>query len=160
MKMYLILNRKNARFLNNRGFTMLEMLYAFSIFLLVISFFPICIKYLLDHEQLEAKTKRMEWYVFVNQLKKELRLAEEIVVTDDRLFLRKHGQDILFEKYGENLRRRVDYRGHEIVFQKVDAFKFSPLQNGVKLTLIDYYNQSYSASLYSYINLGKDDDPE
>ncbi|KAB2338976.1 hypothetical protein F7731_02770 [Cytobacillus depressus] len=135
---------------------MLEMLYAFSIFLLIISFFPLTLKYFLDNEQFELRTKRMEWHVFVNQLKKELRLSEELDVYDQRIILKKHGQNIIYERYGANLRRRVDSKGHEIVFQQVDTFQFSRIPDGVKLTLRDLYNQTYSISIYSYINLEND----
>lgn len=158
MKMCLRMKRKYVRYFNHNGFTMLEMLFAFSIFLLIISFFPVTMKFLMDHDQLEARTKRMEWHVFVNQLKKEMRLAEGLAVTNSNIVLKKHGQGILYEKYGANLRRRVDYRGHEIVFQGVKSFQFSPLHDGVRLTLTDIYNQSYSVSLYSYISMDNDHD--
>lgn len=160
MWMYLKKGRKNVKYMNNSGFTMLEMLYAFSIFLLIVSLFPLCLKYLLGNDQHEAKTKKMEWYVFVNQLKKELRLSEDLEVYDNRILLKKHGQEILYERYGPSLRRRVDYKGHEIVLQQVDTYQFTRIPDGVKLTLKDMYNQSYSILLYSYINLEKDYAPE
>lgn len=137
---------------------MLEMLFAFSIFLLIVSFFPITMKFLLDNDQQDARTKSMEWHVFVNQLKKELRLSEGLAVTNNSLLLKKHGQDILYEKYGSNLRRRVDYKGHEVVFQGVKSFQFSQIQDGARLILTDSYNQAYSVSLYSYLSLEKEDD--
>lgn len=146
--------------MNNKGFTMLEMLYAFSIFLLVVSFFPLIFKYFMGNDQLEARLKRMEWHVFVNQIKKELRLAEEIIVSDNRLVFTKHGQLILYEKHGTNLRRRVDFKGHEIVLQQVDSFQFSPIRDGVKLTLTDHYDQKYSVLLYSFISLDENYAPE
>ncbi len=132
---------------------MLEMLYAFSIFLLVVSFFPLFFKYIMGDEQFETRLNRMEWHVFVNQIKKELRLADEIKVSDNRLVLTKHGQTILYEKHGTNLRRRVDFKGHEIILQQVDSFRFSPIQDGAKLTLSDLYGQNYSVLLYSFVSL-------
>ena len=139
---------------------MLEMLYAFSIFLLVVSFFPLFFNYFLGNDQIEARLKRMEWHVFVNQIKKELRLAEDINVSDNRLAFTKHGQIILYEKHGNNLRRRVDFKGHEIVLQQVESFQFSPLHDGVKLTLTDLYNQTYSVLLYSFVSLDDNYAPE
>ncbi|MEH7124510.1 competence type IV pilus minor pilin ComGF [Bacillus sp. JJ1773] len=153
MRMYSKSCRRNVKYLNNKGFTMLEMLYAFSIFLLVVSFFPLFFKYIMENEQLENRLRRMEWHVFVNQIKKELRLADEINVSDNRLVLTKHGQIILYEKHGTNLRRRVDFKGHEIVLQQVDSFRFSPIHDGVKLTLNDLNGQKYSVLLYSFIGL-------
>lgn len=139
---------------------MLEMLYAFSIFLMIISFFPLSVKYFLENDQLEAKLKKMEWHVFVNQLKKELRLAEGLTIYENRILFNKQGQVILYEKYGANLRRRVDLKGHEVVFQEVDSFQFSHIHGGVKLTLNDMYGQSYSVLLYTLINLEESYAPE
>ncbi|QED48615.1 hypothetical protein FSZ17_15935 [Cytobacillus dafuensis] len=132
---------------------MLEMLYAFSIFLLIVSFFSICMKFLLDNKGLEARVSRMEWQVFVSQLKKELRLSEGLEVYENKIILRKNGQNVSYEKYGTNMRRRVNNEGHEIVLQKVDSFNFTPIRDGMKLTVEDLYNQSHSALLFSYINL-------
>ncbi|WP_231734782.1 competence type IV pilus minor pilin ComGF [Bacillus sp. FJAT-29937] len=153
MRMYSKSCSRNVKYMNNKGFTMLEMLYAFSIFLLVVSFFPLFFKYIMGDEQFETRLNRMEWHVFVNQIKKELRLADEIKVSDNRLVLTKHGQTILYEKHGTNLRRRVDFKGHEIILQQVDSFRFSPIQDGAKLTLSDLYGQNYSVLLYSFVSL-------
>nr|WP_275950903.1 competence type IV pilus minor pilin ComGF [Cytobacillus citreus] len=154
------MNTRSVKYLNNRGFTMLEMLYAFSIFLLIVSFFPLCMKYLLDNEGLEARVSRMEWQVFVSQLKKELRLSEGLEVYENKVILRKNGQNVIYEKYGTNLRRRVNYEGHEIVLQKVDTFNFTPIQDGMKLTVKDLYHQSHSALLFSYIELEEENAAE
>ncbi len=53
---------KNVRFLNNRGFTMLEMLFAFSIFLMVVSFFPLAFNYFFKVEPFEARNKVMGFF--------------------------------------------------------------------------------------------------
>lgn len=144
---------KNVRFLNNRGFTMLEMLFAFSIFLMVVSFFPLVFNYFFKDEPFEARNKVMEWHVFVNQLKKEVRLSDEIVVFDDRIILIKIGQKIQFDKHGSNIRRRLDDKGHEIVLQQVKSIRFEPLKDGVRLTVNDLFNQEHTASFYSFLNL-------
>lgn len=132
---------------------MVEMIFAFSIFLIIVSLFPLGLTFLLGNDQVDEKMKRMEWHVFVNQLKKEIRLSEDLTVFDQRMILKKQGQTILYEGYGQNLRRRVDSKGHEIVFQGVKAFEFSRIQDGVQLTLTDHFNQRFQISLYSLIGL-------
>jgi len=154
MRIYLENQSKNVSYINNKGFTMLEMLYAFSIFLLFAAFFPLSMRYLLQHDDLEARSKVLEWNVFMNQLKKELRMAESFqVLSGERITLNKSGQVILYEKNGTNIRRRVDAKGHEIVFQAVDTVHFENINNGVKLTVRDVYDQQLTASLYSYVQL-------
>ncbi|MBU8879365.1 ComGF family competence protein [Bacillus sp. FJAT-29790] len=138
---------------------MLEMLYAFSIFLLIVSFLPLSFKYLFQNDQFDARTQIMEWHVFVNQLKKEMRGSEVMDVSNERIALRRNGQVILYERYGTNIRRRVDFKGHEIVLQQVGSLQFFRIKNGVKLTVKDLFNQSHASSLYSYIELEEEYGP-
>lgn len=159
MKILSRIRLKNAIFLNNSGFTMLEMLYAFSIFLLIISFFPLSFKYIFQNDPLDARTQTMEWAVFVNQLKKELRLSDGMMVSPNRIVLNKNGQAILYEVYGKSIRRRVDMKGHEVVLQQVKSVKFEQIRDGVKMTVEDIYHQTHSAAIHSYIELEEEYGP-
>lgn len=145
--------------MNNSGFTMLEMLYAFSIFLLIVSFFPLSFKYIFQNEPLDARAQTMEWAVFINQLKKEVRMSEGMMVAPNRIVLSKNGQAILYEMYGKTIRRRVDTKGHEVVLQKVEIVKFEQITDGVKMTVEDIYHQTHSAAIYSYIELEEEYGP-
>lgn len=46
MKTYGIDRKKSVKYSNNKGFTMLEMLFAFAIFLMIASFLPVSINFL------------------------------------------------------------------------------------------------------------------
>ncbi|WP_313798297.1 competence type IV pilus minor pilin ComGF [Cytobacillus sp.] len=159
MKIFFSNPMKRVKLFNHKGFTMVEMLYAFSIFLIIVSFFPLSFKYLFQNEQFEARNKAMEWHVFVQQLKKEVRLSDEIIVFNDRLILRRDGQSIQFDKHGTNIRRRVDEKGHEIVFQQVERIRFDKLKNGVRLTVNDLFHQQHTASFITFLDLEEDYDP-
>lgn len=159
MKIFSRIRLKNVTFLNNSGFTMLEMLYAFSIFLLIISFFPLSFKYIFQNDPLDARTQTMEWAVFVNQLKKELRLSDGMTVSPNRIVLSKNGQAILYEVYGTSIRRRVDMKGHEVVLQQVKSVNFEQITDGVKVTVGDSYHQTHSATVHSYIELEEENGP-
>lgn len=152
MKVYLIKHMRNARFLNSGGFTMLEMLFAFSIFLMLVSFLPLSFNYLFQDWKFNARTQRLEWLIFINQMKKEVRLADDADISNGRIVLRKAEQTIVYEKYGTNLRRRVDLKGHEIVLQQVESVSFIAINGGLEITLKDTFNQAYSASIYHYID--------
>ncbi|WP_409972334.1 competence type IV pilus minor pilin ComGF [Bacillus sp. Bva_UNVM-123] len=159
MKMYLKGQLKNVSFFNNSGFTMLEMLYAFSIFLIIIAFFPISFTLLFHNERFDAAAQNMEWNVFINQLKKEIRLADEVHVSNGRLLLKKNGQDVLYEKYRTSIRRRVDYSGHEVVLQKIDTVQFEKIKDGVRITVKNNFSETFTAPVYSYLELDKSHDP-
>ncbi len=101
----------------------------------------------------------MEWHVFVQQLKKEVRLSDELFVFNDKIILKKDGQTILFDKHGTNIRRRVDDKGHEIVLQQVETVRFDELHDGIRLTVKDIFHQQHTASFISFLNMEADYDP-
>lgn len=159
MKIYFIKPKKNVMFLNNYGFTMLEMLFAFSIFLMLVSFLPLSFTFLFHDWKLEARTQRLEWNVFINQLKKEVRLADDAEVADGRVTLKIAGQNVAYEKYGSNIRRRVDLKGHEVVLQQVHSASYTSINGGLRITVEDTFGEDYSASVYSYVDWDVSDVP-
>lgn len=158
MKIYLKSHIKNVKCLNNKGFTMVEMLYAFSIFILIVSFFPLSFKYLFQNENYEERNKAMEWQVFVNQLKMDIRFAEELTIFNESIVLLKNGQRIQIDKHGTNIRRRVDNKGHEIALQQIKSLQFDQLTDGFRMTVQDLDNQMHNATMYSFIELEDNDD--
>ncbi|MGD6853594.1 competence type IV pilus minor pilin ComGF [Bacillus infantis] len=111
--------------LKNNGFTLAEMLFGFSIFIIIASLLPLSLRYLADGEASEMRLQRMEWEIFSAQLKKEVHMSVDIEVNEGRLTLAGSGESVSFEKYGSNLRRRVNGKGHEVVLQNIHAASFS-----------------------------------
>jgi competence protein ComGF len=144
---------KNARRLNNKGFTLLEMLFAFSIFYLIVSFVPVFYKIVINEDSLNQRLSGMEWEVFVSQVKKEIRTSDRIQISGSKLLLEKDGRLILYEKYGENLRRRVDFTGHEILLQQVHSVHFKKLQNGVQMIVKDKGGMEKTTAIRSFIDM-------
>ncbi|WP_147533947.1 competence type IV pilus minor pilin ComGF [Bacillus marasmi] len=128
---------------NNKGFTLVEMLVAFSIFSIIIGLLPMLISTLSREQPLERRVQRLEWEVFISQIKKEIRMSQKVTINNQSLLLEKDGSIIIYEKYGTNLRRRVDYKGHEIILQQVRAFQFQRLLNGVLVQVTDTYGHDY-----------------
>lgn len=159
MKMFFIKLKKNVMFSNNNGFTMLEMLFAFSIFLILVSFLPLSFRFLFHDWDFDERIQRLEWNVFINQMKKEVRLADSAEVSDGRVILRIAGQNVSYEKYGSNLRRRVDLKGHEVVLQQVDLVSFTSINGGLKMIVKDTFGEEYAASLYHFVDLDVSDVP-
>lgn len=154
MKIFTAASILNAKFLNNKGFTLVETLFAFSIFCLVASFLPLTVRIIMDNKPVEIRVQRLEWEVFVSQIKKEIRMSSKITVTNQTIALERDGQIIIYERYGSNLRKRVDNKGHEILLQQVDVFQFDKLLNGVRIRLTDRYGHEYREEIRSIIRNG------
>lgn len=138
---------------NEHGFTLVEMLIALMAFCMLISFLPLGIRTVLSQKVIEQGIQRMEWEVFYSQMKKEVRLATEITVLEDKLLLKRDGDTILYEKYGANLRRRVNYTGHEIILQNVALVRFKRLRAGFEISVTDLNGVDYVGNLRSIISL-------
>ena len=144
MKMYLDVRSRYTKVLNNRGFTIVEMIIAFSAFLFIVSLIPLSFRLLYQDGFVEGRLQRMEWEVFIGQAKKEIRMGEGISVENNRLNFVKNGQSIMYEQYGTNIRRRVDLKGHEIMLQNIKTVTFEPIANGVRISVQDRFDQSES----------------
>lgn len=136
---------------NNGGFTLLEMLFAFSIFLVIVAFLPITYRQILDRSPVEIRIQKLEWEVFMSQIKKEVRMSDKIAVRNDRIILERDGSSILYEKYGTSIRRRVDFSGHEIVLQNIAEVRFSEIGNGAMILVRDSRGNEYTGSARSYM---------
>ena len=108
---------------------------------------------MLQDQLLESRIQRMEWEVFSAQIKKEIRVSRKITVNNQLLLLDKDGQTISYEKYGTNIRRRVDFKGHEILLQRVNTFRFEKIINGVRVYVVDQYGNEYWEEIYAYIQI-------
>jgi competence protein ComGF len=130
--------------LNNKGFTIVEMIIAFSAFLFIVSFIPLSFRLFYQNGFVDDRLQRMEWEVFIGQAKKEIRMGERIRVENNRLTFVKNGQSITYEKYGTNIRRKVDLKGHEIMLQNIKEVTFEPIADGVRISVQDQFDQSES----------------
>lgn len=136
---------------------MLEALYALSLFLIIISILPIGIRSIGQTEQFHVRHSNMEWLIFVNQLKKELRMSDAVEVYGSVLVLRKSGEVIHYEKYGETIRRRVNQKGHETVLMSVKNVRYEPEGSGTRILVENLYGKQQAALLYSYIEMRLED---
>jgi competence protein ComGF len=145
---------KNVPSLNERGFTMLEMLLSLMMFLMIASMLPLGFGILLDDSVIEEGIRGMEWEVFSSQVKKEIRTAEQVTVQSDKLLLKVDGQFILYEKYASSMRRRVNYKGHEILFQNLSSFTFEQIADGVMISAVDSNRTYYSVRIHQFHQTG------
>ncbi|WP_231507608.1 competence type IV pilus minor pilin ComGF [Bacillus sp. UNC41MFS5] len=142
------LKSKFAGCLNDDAFTLIEVLISFSIFTTIIFFMTPLFQIILNNKDTEASLQAMEWDVFSSQIKKEIRLSSRAEVISNRLILTKEAETIQYEKYGTNLRRRVNSTGHEILLQNVSQYSFTLINNAVKIDVTDLRGRKYSVTAF------------
>lgn len=139
---------------SQKGFTLIEMLISFMVFLLIVFSLPLFLKILNEWTTPKSHVNPLEWQVFIQQSKIEIREASEIYIDDETLKLTKYnGEIVSYEMYDDKLRRRVNSRGHEILLQNVKSVTYKPEHNGVTIICYGEDNQQYSARISSLINI-------
>lgn len=144
--------QKYVVFSNEKAFTLIEVLIALAIFSTISFFISPIFQIILDDKGSKAELQAMEWDVFCSQIKKEIRLSSRAEVVSGRLILTKDTEVVQYEKYGSNLRRRVNSTGHEIILQNVSNYSFSIANNAVKVTVTDIWGKEYSLTAYGFVN--------
>lgn len=151
-KIHFYTKLKYAEYSNEKAFTLLEVLFAFSIFTIIIFFMVPVFQIVLNNKDSHAQIQAMEWEVFCSQIKKEIRLSNQVQVDANRLILTKDTETIQYEKYGSNLRRRVNSTGHEVLLQNVSQYSFTLLNNAVQVSVTDIWGKDYSVVAYSLVD--------
>jgi competence protein ComGF len=141
-----------ANYLNERAFTLVEMLFAFSIFTIIIFFISPLFEIMLQNSELEKRQQTMEWDVFCSQIKKEIRMSSKAQLVGTSLVLTEDAGTIVYEKYGNVLRRRVNYTGHEVLLQNVSEVNFSLMPNTVRVAVKDLNRRDYIVNVYSFLD--------
>lgn len=134
------------------GYTLLEMLISFSLFLMMMSFVPIIIKMTKEHQETSVSLSTLEWDLFVQQLTLEIRAGHQVECSNQKLtFVNDYNQMVTYEKYGNMIRRRVNGTGHEVVLQNVSSAQFIKVPQGVLIQIKDLESRLYAErmSLFS-----------
>ncbi|WP_176215129.1 competence type IV pilus minor pilin ComGF [Cytobacillus gottheilii] len=131
---------------------MIDTLLAFTIFLLIMSLIPLTINHIIQGSETDKTIERMKWNIFVQQLKKEVRLSDRVNIENGKLIVSKNQQQIIYEKYGSNIRRRVDGTGHEIVLQNVDRIEYEERINTVLVVMTDLQEETHTSLITPFIN--------
>lgn len=151
MKIHFSQVLKTVRYPNEKAFTLLEVLFAFSIFTTIVFFmFPV-FQIILDNKDSNGRLQNMEWDVFCSQIKKEIHISSKVEVVSGNLVLTLGNEKVLYEKYGSNIRKRVNSTGHETLLQNVSMVTFTRINNSVKITVKDVWEREYSVVVHSYI---------
>lgn len=124
-------------------------------FCMLASFLPLFFSIVFNHASIDARIQKMEWELFLSQIKKEIQSCDDLLVVNGQLVLMDGTDIVTFEKYNNQLRRRVNTKGHEIVLQNVESIRFVKGGGGVKIEVKDTFAKYHTATIYSFIRLGQ-----
>lgn len=137
--------------LNNKGYVLAEMLLSFFIFTIILTLLLTPLRLMLDKHFSEKELQEMEWEVFILELKKETKMSQGISVSNNKLVLYVDGRVVTYEKYGSNIRRRVDSTGHEVALQAINKVEFIMQKNGFRVKVVDRFGREKESSIRSYL---------
>lgn len=124
--------QKNNIATKQDGFTMLNMLFAFAVFLVLMSFFPFVMKVM----KTEISTTSYKVDLFFEHIRNDIVQAKELSISDGSLYLSmENGNRIRYQKYNTNIRRQVNEAGNEILLQNVDNVQYKIVSNGVVVSV-------------------------
>ncbi|AYE49230.1 competence type IV pilus minor pilin ComGF [Priestia megaterium] len=139
---------------SEKGFTLVEMLVSFTLFLLIVSFFPIIIPLAKQTYNPDFSMNEMEWEIFVNQLAMEYREAKEVRIHATTLTLKmENNQVITYERYEDKIRRRVDESGHEVVLQHIKNIMYEQQKERLLIRLTDGVNKGREETITTFLML-------
>lgn len=135
---------------NERGFTLVEMLVTFSMLLVILSFITPFLSVLFRSN--DEQFNELEWQIFIQQMKMEIREAKEITVSTNQSvsFVNAAGDVVSFEKYTDKMRRRVNRKGHEVLLQNISSVTFELKTNGYLISVLTVDGENYQAIVSAF----------
>jgi competence protein ComGF len=81
----------------------------------------------------------------------ELREAEEVTIENGSLKLRNFNQDvILYERFGNLVRRRVNGQGHEVILQNIGSMELFYIRGGIRIVVADIDGKIYEKKIHKW----------
>lgn len=136
--------------MDEKGFTLIEALLSFSLFCMISLSIPLMMKGFSTIKRDLVPPRYYEWNLFHESVRNELRKAKDVNVLPNQISFVMDGDTIMYEKYNQSIRRRVNNRGHEIVLQSVDGFEFNVIDQGVHMDLEFEGGEKVEGNFFSF----------
>lgn len=120
---------------NERGFTLVSMLFAFFIATIALPFIPPLFNLLdkLSEQNLNTELAIAQFFHFIQD---EIYQANEVTLTyRDIIINKENGESVNIQKYGKLIRRQVNFKGHEPILFNVNSFIFSKTENTLTINI-------------------------
>ncbi len=133
------------------GFTLIEVMITFAIFLIITSVVPHYFKLI----SYDAKfNQRIETSIFFQQLALDVHEASSLSVNNNILSLEKnHNQTVTYSLFQQRIRRQVNNSGQEFVLQNVESVHFSEWNNGIDVRITDKFEQTHQKRISHFLPL-------
>ncbi|WP_456278305.1 competence type IV pilus minor pilin ComGF [Bacillus sp. AK128] len=137
--------------LKRNGYTLLEMLLVLLIIITICSLIPLVFSILEKWIEKPSSLHPFEWEVATAQLGFDIREANIIRIEGERLVLVDiNGYETSYESYQNNVRRRVNGTGHEIILQNIRTARYHYIDSGIMVTVEDLDGTEYTVKLFRW----------
>ncbi|MEH6940377.1 competence type IV pilus minor pilin ComGF [Bacillus sp. JJ722] len=133
-----------------RGFTLIEMLLSLVTFIIMATLLLQIVLVVQPVRPTSKVLNHMEWEIFLNNLKREVRRGDNTTVSEKRMYISNSNSITTIEQYGIMLRRRVDFSGHEVMLHNVKNFTVSKIDQMITVHVTDTSDNDYEAILLTY----------
>ncbi|MFI8707400.1 competence type IV pilus minor pilin ComGF [Bacillus sp. NPDC077411] len=132
------------------GFTLLEVMICF-LFLSVFFLLLPRLQVLFIEPPYPKQIMNWEWNVFLEQVQIEFREVEEGNNGDGKLFFKtKAGERITYDMSGNNVVRKVNGTGHEVLLQKVENISYQLAAHTLMIRVQDISGKVYDGIVTRY----------
>jgi|SRR5690625_2759653 len=130
--------------LQNKGYTLVSLLFSLTILFLITPLTIYLIKPINDFNEIHYfpyyELSQFEYFI-----RNELNHASNIELEQHKIhFYRSDGSKVTFELYNDQIRRRVNHSGHEVLIHQINQFIVEPLnENFFEIIIVgrDGYDQ-------------------
>lgn len=120
---------------NERGYTLIETILTFTLFLTLASFIPGLFHVLFSVDR--SPLHQQEISIFFEQADKEIQGSTSAEIKSNTLYLNQpSGKIVSYEQNGRRMIRKVDGKGFEIILLNIDSAEFALSQTMVSMKVM------------------------
>lgn len=132
---------------NEQGFTLLSALLCLAILFISLPLFAFLLK--ITHYSTNYNQQSIQ--LFFHYFQEEVIKASDIKLDRSQIQLyMPDGNEILFEKYQDQIRRRVNRQGHEVYLRNIEQVDFQKVQYGMKMAIRSLQGEVYEKTIIFY----------
>ncbi|WP_246945953.1 competence type IV pilus minor pilin ComGF [Bacillus pinisoli] len=138
---------------NEKGYTLLEMLIVFLVLITICSTFPLLLSLLEKWTSQPQGLHPFEWEIASAQMRMDVREGSEIIISQGKLLVKQPPNVITYELYQNILRRQVNGAGHEVILQHIRTVGFRYIESGLAIEVTDLEGVEYESKLYRWTDV-------
>ncbi|MEQ6375920.1 competence type IV pilus minor pilin ComGF [Bacillaceae bacterium S4-13-56] len=134
---------------SEKGFSLIETLLSLMITLIIMTSLPFLYRLFFSLDDLN-NNQTIEVHQLFEFIYFEIKGSQKTNITSTQLLITKpSGEIVSIEKYGDIVRRRVNFTGHEPLLYSISNLRFSkPSQHELSVLIVDKKGVSYEKSYH------------